>query len=113
MFSSYAVFLIPIVAILAWGVHGVVREIYKGKARVADAARGGASRAGGESSVAGVHDVVREVYKGKASVAEAGNSDIKQALDETVAANKLVLAKLESIETRLASVEKTLNDIPS
>lgn len=110
---SYAVFLIPIVAILAWGAHGVVREIYKGKARVAEAARGDASRRGGEGAAAGVHDVVREVYEGKARVAEAGNGDIKRALDETVAANKQVLAKLESIETRLASVEKTLNDIPS
>lgn len=76
MFSSYAVFLIPIVAILAWGAHGVVREIYKGKAGVAEAARGDTS-------------------------------------NDTVAANRQVLAKLESIEARLASVEKTLNDIPS
>ncbi len=76
MFSSYAVFLIPIVAILAWGAHGVVSEIYKGKARVAEAARGDTS-------------------------------------NDTVAANRQVLAKLESIEARLASVEKTLNDIPS
>jgi len=79
MFSSYAVFLIPIVAILAWGAHGVVREIYKGKARVA----------------------------------EAGRGDTRQALDEGVAINKQVLAKLDALETRLASVEKTLNDIPS
>jgi len=79
MFSSYAVFLIPIVAILAWGAHGVVREIYKGKARVA----------------------------------EAGRGDAQQALDEGVAINKQVLTKLDALETRLASVEKTLNDIPS
>lgn len=61
----------------------------------------------------GAPEGVREVYEGKARVAEAGSGDIKRALDETVAANKQVLAKLESIETRLASVEKTLNDIPS
>jgi hypothetical protein len=39
MFSSYAIFLIPIAAIVAWGAHGVVREFYRGKARVAQAGR--------------------------------------------------------------------------
>jgi hypothetical protein len=38
---------------------------------------------------------------------------VKQALDEGAAINKQMLAKLESLEARLASVEKTLNDIPS
>lgn len=73
------IFLIPIVAILAWGVHGVVREI----------------------------------YKGKAAVAASGHGDMKQALDNAAATNQQVLTKLEGLETRLANVEKTLNDIPS
>lgn len=71
--------LIPIAGILAWGAHGVVEEIYKGRAKVA----------------------------------EAGQGDVKRALDEAAATNRQVLAKLESLETRLANVEKTLNDIPS
>lgn len=79
MFSSYVVFLIPIIAILAWGTHRVIREIYEGRARVA----------------------------------EAGHGDVRQSLDESAAINKQVLAKLDSLEARLASVEKTLNDIPS
>lgn len=79
MFASYAIFLIPIVAIVAWGVHGAVREL----------------------------------YKGKAAVAAAGHGDMKQAMDDTAATNRQVLAKLESLEARLANVEKTLNDIPS
>ena len=40
MFASYAVFLIPIVAILAWGVHRAVHEIYDGRAKVAQAGQG-------------------------------------------------------------------------
>jgi hypothetical protein len=60
-----------------------------------------------------VHGVVREIYKGKAKVAEAGHGEARQALDEGAAINKQVLAKLDALEARLASVEKTLNDIPS
>lgn len=71
--------LIPIVAIIAWGAHGVVEEIYKGRAKVAEASHG----------------------------------DVKRALDEAAATNRQVLAKLDGLETRLANVEKTLNDIPS
>lgn len=61
----------------------------------------------------GIHRVVKESYKGKIKVAEAGHGDVKRALDEAALVNKQVLAKLESLEARLASVEKTLNDIPS
>ena len=37
--------LIPIVAIIAWGAHGVVEEIYKGRAKVAEAGQGDVKRA--------------------------------------------------------------------
>lgn len=81
MLSSYIVFLIPIIAIVAWGAHRVVHEIYDGRAKVAQAGQ--------------------------------GQGDLKRSLDETAAVNRQVLAKLDSLETRLANVEKTLNDIPS
>jgi hypothetical protein len=37
--------LIPIVAVVAWGAHGVVEEIYKGRAKVAEAGHGDVKRA--------------------------------------------------------------------
>ena len=39
----------------------------------------------------------------------AGSDDVAQ---QNIAVHQAVLAKLEGIETRLAKVEKTLNDIP-
>ena len=39
----------------------------------------------------------------------AGSEDVAQ---QNIAAHQAVLVKLEGIETRLAKVEKTLNDIP-
>jgi len=38
---------------------------------------------------------------------------LESALEESVTANREVLARLDSIETRLGAIEKTLNDIPS
>ena len=37
--------------------------------------------------------------------------DLKKALEENAAVNKALLAKLETIDTRLGTVEKTLTDI--
>jgi len=38
---------------------------------------------------------------------------LESALEASVTANREVLARLDSIETRLGAIEKTLNDIPS
>jgi hypothetical protein len=79
MFYGNLFFLIPVLAIVAWGAHRIVREI----------------------------------YKGRAMASQSGGGDIKRALDDNAAINRQVLAKLESLETRMAGVEKTLNDIPA
>jgi ABC-type uncharacterized transport system YnjBCD permease subunit len=39
-------------------------------------------------------------------------SDLNEALAEAAETNRALLAKLEHIDSRLAAVEKTLNDIP-
>ncbi|CAN5153048.1 hypothetical protein BH11ACT5_BH11ACT5_05670 [soil metagenome] len=40
-----------------------------------------------------------------------GNAKANEVMDENIATNKAVLAKLDSIESRLGVVEKTLTDI--
>jgi len=77
-YYGYIVFLIPVLAIMAWGIRGIVRE----------------------------------VYRGKTMTPQSGNDEIKRALEDSAAINKQMLAKLESLETRVAGMEKTLNDIP-
>jgi hypothetical protein len=42
----------------------------------------------------------------------AGTSELKSVVEQNTAVNKQLLEKLDSLEGRLASVEKTLNDIP-
>jgi hypothetical protein len=42
-----------------------------------------------------------------------GDSSTQKAVDEHTATNKAVLDKLDSIDSRLTAVEKTLNDIPN
>ncbi|HET7359266.1 MAG TPA: hypothetical protein VFJ04_03890 [Rhodanobacteraceae bacterium] len=42
-----------------------------------------------------------------------GHGDIRRVIEDNTATSKQVLAKLESLEARVAGVEKTLNDIPS
>ena len=44
---------------------------------------------------------------------QATGESIKRAIEEAAIVNKLVLGKLEILETRVAGIEKTLNDIPS
>lgn len=44
--------------------------------------------------------------------AQLANPAVQQALEENVVTNRAVLAKLDSIESRLGAVEKTLTDIP-
>jgi len=41
------------------------------------------------------------------------DSSTQKAVDEHTATNKAVLDKLDSIDSRLTAVEKTLNDIPN
>ena len=43
--------------------------------------------------------------------AKNGGAKAADVMEENIATNKAVLAKLDSIETRLAVVEKTLTDI--
>lgn len=46
------------------------------------------------------------------SRSKTGASKSNSVMEENIATNKAVLAKLESIESRLGVVEKTLTDIP-
>jgi hypothetical protein len=46
------------------------------------------------------------------SRAGAAHPAVQKTLDENLATNQAVLARLDSIETRLGAVEKTLTDIP-
>lgn len=80
-YSSLVFLLIPIVALVAWGVQRAIKASYEGKARVAEAGD--------------------------------GENKLALALDDNAAINRQVLAKLERMETRLATVEKTLTDIPA
>jgi TolA-binding protein len=41
-----------------------------------------------------------------------GASELKSVVEQNTAVNRQLLEKLDSLEGRLASVEKTLNDIP-
>jgi len=41
------------------------------------------------------------------------NSGLTQALEQNTAANQALLARLETIDSRLGAVERTLNDIPN
>jgi hypothetical protein len=44
--------------------------------------------------------------------AKGGTAQIAEVMEQNIATNAAVLAKLETIETRLGAVEKTLTDIP-
>ncbi|MEP6481483.1 MAG: hypothetical protein ABJA94_05685 [Rhodoglobus sp.] len=46
------------------------------------------------------------------SRSKAGSGKTNAVMEENIATNRAVLAKLDGIETRLATVEKTLTDIP-
>ena len=43
---------------------------------------------------------------------KSGQAKATEVMQQNIATNEAVLAKLESIETRLGVVEKTLTDIP-
>jgi len=43
---------------------------------------------------------------------KGGAAKANEVMEQNIATNKAVLAKLDTIETRLAVVEKTLTDIP-
>jgi hypothetical protein len=58
--------------------------------------------------------ILNSYWKSKSRFAESsGTGDLRAALDANTAASKAILARLESIDARLGTVEKTLNDIPS
>jgi len=43
---------------------------------------------------------------------DASNPELQAALEANTAASKAIVEKLESIDSRLSAVEKTLTDIP-
>lgn len=53
-------------------------------------------------------------WKRKSQLAKSsGTEELRAALEANTAASAAVLARLESIETRIGTVEKTLTDIPA
>lgn len=57
--------------------------------------------------------ILNSYWKSKAGHAAAsGTPELAAALTESTAVNKALLEKLNSIDSRLAAVEKTLTDIP-
>lgn len=53
-------------------------------------------------------------WKRKSEFAKSsGTEELRSALDASTAASVAILARLETIETRIGTVEKTLTDIPS
>lgn len=46
------------------------------------------------------------------SRSRSGSAKTNSVMEQNIAANQAVLAKLDSIESRLGAVEKTLTDIP-
>lgn len=59
------------------------------------------------------YSIMKAKYRAQERTAElSGSSDLKSVVEQNTAVNKQLLEKLDSLEGRLASVEKTLNDIP-
>lgn len=57
--------------------------------------------------------ILNSYWKSKSGHAAASvNPDLAAALAENAAVNKALLEKLDSIDSRLSAVEKTLTDIP-
>jgi hypothetical protein len=57
--------------------------------------------------------ILKSYWKSRGQIAStSGNSELRAALDASTAASRAILDRLESIETRLGTVEKTLTDIP-
>ena len=53
-------------------------------------------------------------WKRKSEFAKSsGTDDLRAALDANTTASAAVLTRLEAIETRIGTVEKTLTDIPA
>jgi hypothetical protein len=58
--------------------------------------------------------ILASYWKSKERFAKAsGTDDLRGALDASTAASKAVLDRLDAIDARLRTVEKTLTDIPS
>jgi hypothetical protein len=51
-------------------------------------------------------------WKYRQRTSEAAGPELRRTLDENTEATRAVLAKLDSLDQRLATVEKTLTDIP-
>jgi type II secretory pathway pseudopilin PulG len=64
--------------------------------------------------IAGVTlEIVRASLRSREKQAEAaGLDDLRSALEQSTMSNRLVAGSLDSLETRVAALEKTLTDIP-
>jgi uncharacterized membrane protein YedE/YeeE len=60
----------------------------------------------------GITYVILKSYWKSRGQSSGSNTELQAALEASTAASKAILDKLESIETRLGTVEKTLTDIP-
>jgi hypothetical protein len=60
----------------------------------------------------GITYVILKSYWKSRGQSSGSNTELQTALEASTAASKAILDKLESIETRLGTVEKTLTDIP-
>lgn len=57
--------------------------------------------------------IFRKYFKTKRAIAEVSGSGVAlKAVEENAQVNRQLLAKLDSLDARLAAVEKTLTDIP-
>ena len=54
----------------------------------------------------GITELARLVFS------RSGSNDLTKVIEENAATNRVLLEKLEGIDSRLGAVEKTLNDIP-
>ncbi|QDZ14064.1 hypothetical protein [Humibacter ginsenosidimutans] len=60
-----------------------------------------------------IYMIQRSKYRAQERNAElAGSSDLRDVVAQNSEVSRQLLAKLESMDQRLAAVEKTLNDIP-
>lgn len=56
--------------------------------------------------------ILATYWKYQQRTAEAASPELRKTLDANAEANRAVLAKLDALDQRLATVEKTLTDIP-
>ena len=59
------------------------------------------------------YEIVSAVLKSKAEATEVGGAaELRKIVEDNSAMNRELLGKLSSLDSRLASVEKTFTDIP-